>query len=94
MNDEVREWLGLTKADFVFYASLCLAIGSFWITSAPAAVGASVLAIALAAGAAVVGARPQENLKPVTNKTKRVAFLAGVALVCIVAVVRLVRLLV
>ena len=81
MNDELKEWLGLTPQDFLVYAAL-LACATMYVSRT---IAVDIIAAGFGVGTSVVacmwGVRPEVRFAGFTNWVKKVSYPVCVAFV-------------
>lgn len=74
MDPELREWLGLKPADFLFYGALGLSASLYVIRSPVIDIAVSGVAFGLACLSCVVGMKSEPELSAFTNLVKKVSY--------------------
>jgi len=85
MKEELKEWLGVMPADFVFYAAAVAVAWMYFSKNAVLDIILSVVSSVLCIASCFMGMRPNHRLSGFTNFIKRIAYpvCSIVVLVCI-----------
>lgn len=76
----LREWLGLTPADFLVYMAAAAVGAMYFVKDVTAAAVLAVAAVVLAVAACPLGMKRDPEVSGVTNAIKRVSYPACVLL--------------
>jgi signal peptidase I len=79
-REELREWLGLRKADLLIYVAAAAIIGLYLVHDPTLELALAVLAVLLALAACPLGMRASPQVSGFTNAAKKVAYPIGVVL--------------
>lgn len=88
MDEETKEWLGLTKADLFTYISFALLIAGWFFKNIYFFSAFYLLSLGFAIIAALLGMPKKDNFSNVTNIAKKVSYLLMIVITIIIIVGR------
>jgi signal peptidase I len=85
-NQELAEWLGLTRASVLFYLAFGAAVGMFFVSHPGLDILLAVSAVSLALLSCVIGIKRNPKASAFTNKAKRITYPAYAVFILLVVV--------
>ena len=78
MNDEVKEWFGLTKADGVLYIGFGMLGAMFFVRNGAFDIILAAGAVILSIWSCFLGMKPKDEFMKITNVAKQTGYPVGV----------------
>lgn len=88
MNEDLREWLGIAKADFIFYSALLTSIIACFFDRLLIISILFAISIAICIYSMVIGMPAKEELSKATNIAKKITYPLGLALILSIVAIK------